>query len=374
MTCKIRILGFAPKGVFSGFEKTFFNAIEKQGAVVNSISVELPIFKLICTLKTISAKRSKWGLKRDLAYNTSIKAFKKKSEFAQFKTSEFINDFDVIYQIGALWNPVPPSCTKPFVLSVDYTNILSDRRNSNWKLKQGNQKDFWLKEEMELFLRADLICATTMNAKISIVEDYSIPEKKVVVVGPGVSSPFDMLEPNRKPAYDSYKILFVGKGSSAGKGLDVLLEAFSKVKKIIPNAELIVVGPRDLISGDGIRYLGRVSNKQFLKDLFYEASIFVMPSIFEPVGQVFLEAMSCKLPCIGTTLDAMPELISDGLTGYTIEPGNVDELFSNLSYLLANPEKAAIMGAAGFNKLRNEFTWDVVGAKIYSNIKLLLDR
>ena len=226
----IKILGFAPYGTFSGFEKSFFSAIEKQGAIVDNIVVELKIFKFLCTLKTISLNRSRWGLKRDLAYNISIDAFKRKSEFAREKTIKSIKDFDVIYQIGSFWNPVPDGCSKPFVLNVDYTNILSERRNSNWKLKPGAQKDFWIKEENILFSRADCICATTMNAKESIVEDYAIPERKVVVVGAGVTSPFDVLDPNRKPAYDSNKILFVGKGSSSGKGLDVLLSSFSIVK------------------------------------------------------------------------------------------------------------------------------------------------
>jgi len=363
----MNILGIAPKGTFSGFENSFFDAIRNQGADVDVIHVEMLFFKTLCTLRSISFSKSKWGLRRDLAYNTSVDAYLKKSSYVQRYITNCSKSYDAIYQIGGLWNPVPEGSELPLILSLDYTSLLSEKRGSEWKRKPGTEREFWLREEKLLFDKANVICATTHNAKKSLVEDYGIDHNKVKVVGPGLSAPYDKLEPNRMPDYASKRILFVGKGYK-GKGLDTLLSAFSIVKRHVPDAKLTVIGPAVEVQGDGVEYLGRISDKEKVKEWYYKSSVFAMPSIFEPVGQVFLEAMSCKLPCIGTTLDAMPEIIGDSVTGYTIEPGDQKVLATRLIDLLTESGLAIKMGKAGFEKLSREYTWDVVGEKILKSI------
>lgn len=363
----MKILGIAPKGTFSGFENTFFEAIRKQGADVDSLHVDLPFLKFIATLKSVSLSKSKWGLQRDLAYNTSIDAYIAKSQYVKSYIANCGKSYDAIYQIGGLWNPVPDRSNLPLILSLDYTSRLSEKRGSEWKRTPGVEREFWLKEEKLLFNRANIICATTYNAKKSLVEEYDVDESKVHVVGPGVSSPYDMLEPHRMPDYASKRVLFIGKGFK-GKGLDTLLSAFQVVRQHLPDSILTVIGPSAEVQGDGVEYLGRINDKEEVKNWYYKSAVFAMPSIFEPVGQVFLEAMSCKLPCIGTTLDAMPELISDSITGYTIEPGDQDMLARRLITLLACPERAATMGIEGYKKLSGNYTWENVGKKILSNI------
>lgn len=359
----MKILGVAPKGTFSGFENTFFNAIRQREIDIDTLHVELKLFKLLCTLFTIRLDKSTWGLKRDLAYNTSIKAFEFKSNYVQNYLLKSKNKYDAIYQIGGLWNPLPNESDIPLILSIDYTSLLSEIRGSEWKRSQGAERDFWIKSEKALFDRANMICATTHNAKNSLVRDYNVSSDKICVVGPGVSHPYDIFEPTRLPDYCSKRILFVGKGF-LGKGLDTLLKAFEIVKNRVPQAILTIIGPSVEINGNGIEYIGRVSDKEIVKEWYYKSALFAMPSIFEPVGQVFLEAMSCKLPCIGTTLDAMPELIEDSVTGYTVSPGNHLELADRILSIISSPDNAATMGRAGFDKLMNEFTWDVVGGKI----------
>ena len=93
-----------------------------------------------------------------------------------------------------------------------------------------------------------------------------------------------------------------------------------------------------------------------------------MPSRFEPLGQVFLEAMSAQLPCIGTTLDAMPEMISHGETGFLIEPGDAQALERYIVELLGNPQRAEAFGRAGFQKLADNHQWHIVGQRIHDSI------
>jgi len=368
----MKLLGLSPKGTFSGFETSFFNSIEAQGAQIRRVEVELPIFKLLSTLISFHPDKKRWGTRRDIRYHTSIAAFKKKSAFTQRKVLQLQDSFDAIYQIGGLWNPIGSKVTKPFFTQVDYTSFLSKKRNSEWKRKPGIEEDFWISQEKKLYDTAEIILTTTENARRSIVVDYGVQPEKVITVGAGVSPPYDQFEAKRSPRYDSCKILFVGKGF-VGKGLDTLLEAFSSVKERLPNARLTIVGPTDEnIGGEGVTYLGRIADRNRVRELYWEHSLFVMPSRFEPLGQVFLEAMSCHLPCIGTTVDAMPEIIDHNRTGYTIEPGDANRLAEYILRVLKDPQLAAQMGQAGFRKLQMQYTWDVVGKKIYNLIKSLL--
>jgi glycosyltransferase involved in cell wall biosynthesis len=368
----VRLLGLAPKAVFSGFESSFFDAVAAQGAAVRRIEIEVPLFKLLCTLASFHPNRKRWGTRRDRHYHTTITAFRRKSAFAHRRVLEGQDQADAVYQIGGLWNPTGPGVNIPFFLHVDYTSLLSKKRGSEWRRKPGKQEEFWVRQEKRLYERARLVLTTTENARQSILEDYGIPADKVVTVGAGVSAPFHKLQPERTPAHDARKVLFVGRGFR-GKGLDTLLAAFERVRKRLPDVQLTIVGPTgENIVGEGVHYLGRIANRERVRELYYEHSLFVMPSRFEPLGQVFLEAMSCRLPCIGTTVDAMPEIIDHEKTGYTIDPGDAAKLAEYMYMILSDSRLAAQMGAAGLKRLQENYTWDVVGRKIHEQLKVRL--
>lgn len=364
----MRLLGLSPANIFSGFETAFFDAVESEGMSIERVPVEVPWFKLVTTLASARWPRADWGNKRDRLYHTTEAAFQIKSARAQHYVQRHAESVDAIYQVGALWNPLPPGCRLPLILHVDYTSVLSKRRGSGWKRAEGREQDFWVNEEGRLYRAATIILTTTENARSSLIHDYGICPTHVVTVGGGVSAPYHRLEPTRLPAYESKRALFVGKGFH-GKGLDTLLEAFGKVRTRIPDARLTIVGPRTLPgSYEGVELLGRISDRDQVRDLYYGHALFVMPSRFEPLGQVFLEAMSCQLPCIGTTLDAMPEMIDHGQTGYLIEAGDAAALADHMCEILGNPTWGRQLGRAAFKKLEARHTWPVVGKRIVAEI------
>ena len=65
-----------------------------------------------------------------------------------------------------------------------------------------------------------------------------------------------------------------------------------------------------------------------------------MPSLYAGFGIPFLEAMAYALPCVGTNVGAIPELVEDGVTGRTVPPGEVPALAAALRDLAADPERA----------------------------------
>ncbi|MEO5567689.1 MAG: hypothetical protein ABIR92_04320, partial [Gemmatimonadaceae bacterium] len=262
----MRLLGLSPAHVFSGFETAFFDAVAQRGVSIERVSVDVAWFKLLATLASARLPRSAWGNKRDRMYHTTTAAFRVKSTVARRYVQRHASTVDAVYQVGALWNPLPPGSRLPLILHVDYTSLLSKRRGSGWKRAAGREQDFWVREEKRLYRAATIVLTTTENARSSLINDYGINPTDVVTVGAGVSAPYDRVEPARLPAYDSKRALFVGKGFH-GKGLDTLLEAFRKVRAHIPDARLTVVGPLTMPgSHEGVDFLGRILDRDRVRD------------------------------------------------------------------------------------------------------------
>ena len=84
-----------------------------------------------------------------------------------------------------------------------------------------------------------------------------------------------------------------------------------------------------------------------VKKYFNQAAVFCMPTNIEPFGIVFIEAMSMKLPVIGTSIGAIPDFIKNGVNGYMVEPGNSEKLADHLIELLGDPSKCKNFGEEG---------------------------
>jgi glycosyltransferase involved in cell wall biosynthesis len=160
-------------------------------------------------------------------------------------------------------------------------------------------------------------------------------------------------------------VLFVGKDFER-KGGEVLLKAFPLVRQRIPNARLHVVGPREVTRGlsDGVVIVGRVDDRARMAELFAGASAFVLPTLHDSFGFVFLEAMSMGLPCVGTRLFAIPEIIEDKVTGLVVDPGDATQLADAIVALLGDPAAAEEMGRRGRERVDSQFQWQSVGLAI----------
>jgi glycosyltransferase involved in cell wall biosynthesis len=101
-----------------------------------------------------------------------------------------------------------------------------------------------------------------------------------------------------------------------------------------------------------------------LKELFYDSQIFAMPSLREPFGIVFLEAMWSKAVCIGTSIEAIPEIIKDGETGYIVDPNDDGALAERISALFSHPEDLKDKAERGYAVAKSEWRWDLTAKKI----------
>jgi starch synthase len=200
-------------------------------------------------------------------------------------------------------------------------------------------------------------------ARRSFIEHLRIPAEKVVRVGAGPN--FDVAEIRlRDPvaAPGAPTVLFVGR-EFARKGGDVLLRAFRRVRAELPNARLVVAGPDELPSpGAGVEFLGHLrkndpDERRRLQQAYEGADVFCLPTRYEPFGIVFLEAMYHGLPVVATRVWAVPEIVEDGETGFTVPRDDEAALAERLLVLLKDPATARRMGRAGRARAESRFTW-----------------
>jgi glycosyltransferase involved in cell wall biosynthesis len=130
---------------------------------------------------------------------------------------------------------------------------------------------------------------------------------------------------------------------------------------------------------DGVRCLGFISKGDpagidALLAEYARATVFAMPSLYEPYGIVFAEAMAHRLPCIGTDNCAMPEIIRHGETGYVVPVGDEVALADRLISLLRDPAAARQMGNAGYEKYTRDHTWKAVTGRMCDAIESVLAR
>ena len=100
-----------------------------------------------------------------------------------------------------------------------------------------------------------------------------------------------------------------------------------------------------------------------IREILSAATVFVCPSVYEPLGIVNLEAMACSTAVVASDVGGIPEVVIDGLTGSLVhydadDPiGYQARLAAAVNALIADPEKAERFGRAGRQRCIDEFSW-----------------
>lgn len=122
---------------------------------------------------------------------------------------------------------------------------------------------------------------------------------------------------------------------------------------------------------------GRVSFKEVkLEEMplaYSGADIFVLASENETFGQVYLEAMACGVPVIGTNIGGIPEIITDGFNGLLVEPKNTSVLAQKISMLLTDEKTKETIVANGLKTARNKFSTKKQFKLMFSYLSKLIE-
>jgi phosphatidylinositol alpha-1,6-mannosyltransferase len=165
------------------------------------------------------------------------------------------------------------------------------------------------------------------------------------------------------------------------KGQDVLIRALPAIRAEVPGAALLVVGggpdmPRlhrlavERGVADHVRFTGSVPWAE-LPAHYAAGDVFAMPCRnrrggleVEGLGIVFLEAAATGLPVVAGLSGGSPDAVRDGETGVLVDGRDVDRVGAEVAALLADPAKAARMGARGRAWVEECWRWDVLAARL----------
>ncbi|PKR85886.1 N-acetyl-alpha-D-glucosaminyl L-malate synthase BshA [Heyndrickxia camelliae] len=148
----------------------------------------------------------------------------------------------------------------------------------------------------------------------------------------------------------------------AVKRVQDVVRAFAKISESIP-AKLLLVGDgpemtvicklvNELKLEDKVLLLGRQDN---LEELYSISDLKLLLSQKESFGLVALEAMACGVPCIGTNIGGIPEVIQDGKNGYICEVGDIDAIAEKALHLLTDPILHEVFSANAVASVREDF-------------------
>lgn len=264
---------------------------------------------------------------------------------------------DIVLQVGALSRPVPSPPEIPYALYLDFTFALTSREWPERTPMLPIERTIWRRLEGQTYADATAIFIRSRYAARSLRDDYGVHEEKIHVVGAGANLPLPDL--HSLPERAAPRVLYIG-SDFRRKGGDLLLEAWPLVRRAVPDAQLTIFGRPTARLPAGVIVKDNVWDRTAVMQAFEQASVFTMPSRCETWGDVFPEAMAYGLPCVGTTVDAMPEIIGDGETGYLVSPQDHHALAERLITLLRDRDLARRMGAAGRARVEERFLWDQV--------------
>ena len=266
-----------------------------------------------------------------------------------------------------------------------------------WKAEQlggGYSLSSWI--EKSAYEAADAVIAVSEGMRQDILRCYpAIDPAKVHTIHNGIDC--EAWRPTENTGvFERYgidptrpSVVFVGR-ITRQKGLLYLLEAVTSLPadvqiilcagaadtpEILAEVETKVAALRD--SRSGVVWISEHLPRHELSAVLTQGTIFVCPSIYEPLGIVNLEAMACGIPVVGTATGGIPEVIEDGVTGWLVpleqkSDGTgtplypemfVRDLAAALNQAVKDPVLAAKMGLAARKRAQDHFDWKTIAAQ-----------
>ncbi len=206
---------------------------------------------------------------------------------------------------------------------------------------------------------ADVIIAVSEAVKDYAIKKEGADPRKVQVILNGVKINKFL---NTKRDYNKNELIIGSVGRlEKQKGYDLLLEAIFKAKDQAIKCEIVGEGKeRDYLEKrihelrlfDQVKFIGQ---REDTPDFLNNIDIFVLPSRWEGLGIVILEAGLSGLPVIASNIDGIKEIIDDNQNGLLFEKANTDDLSDKLKTLLTDGEKRKELGESLQDKIKNNF-------------------
>jgi glycosyltransferase involved in cell wall biosynthesis len=216
-----------------------------------------------------------------------------------------------------------------------------------------------------------------------IAADHGVDPNRMAIVPVGVD--VDLFRPLPEVAPVAGRLITTASADVTMKGLSYLLDALAKIRTERDDAHLVVIGKRKPggRSDETIRRLGLEDAVTFVTgvpderiiELYSESELAVVPSLYEGFSLPAIEAMSCGTPLVATSGGALPEVVgADGETALVVPPGDSEALAAKLRWALGRDDLRRTVGAAGRQRVVDQWSWKHTAAKTVEQYRILLDQ
>lgn len=238
-------------------------------------------------------------------------------------------------------------------------NIWGKRPKIIWHCRGIKAKSyFWISKLFNYI--ADLVIANSRHEMNKLVKNGLAPNHiKVIHNIININFPEKLV-----PAGNNHSVVATVSRLAPQKGIEYFLEAAKSVSRELPETRFLIVGDgpsraalqqtaRNFGVADVVEFAGF---KEDMEQIYPLMDILVFPSLWEPFGNVAIEAAAYALPVIASNVGGIPEAVADGQTGVLVPPKRPDKLAESILHLLRNPDLARKMGRAGRERVRKYFT------------------
>ena len=220
--------------------------------------------------------------------------------------------------------------------------------------------------QTEVARRLKRVITVSENSFKDIHADHKVPTDRMHIVPVGVDP--ELFLPVKGMFRPPGMLITTASADVAMKGLRYLLEAVAKLRTERPEVTLTVIGRAkpggesartidELGLSDAVTFVSGVTDERIV-ELYSEAEVAVVPSLYEGFSLPAIEAMSCSIPLVATTGGAVPEVVGpDNETAFLVPPADSGALAAKLGYVMDHPRIAAKVGAAGRQRVIDHWSW-----------------
>jgi mannosylfructose-phosphate synthase len=248
------------------------------------------------------------------------------------------------------------------------------------KLFKFEERIHW---ENIVFRAAVAHTVTTVDGKETYKRLYDFETPDMDVIPPGVDiHRYRPLEPGEaeRDLETPQKYIFALSRIDSNKGHAELIRTFSRVVKEVPDAYLVIGGgskePKqleiDVKNGllkivdelgisDNVIFTGYIHDDD-LATYYRKASVFVLPSKYEPFGMTTLEAMSCGTPVVATRFGGIRKNLRNEFDALMVDPTDEVEFAGAITRLLTDEALSKKLVQNGLETIRSRFSWEAIAA------------
>lgn len=284
-----------------------------------------------------------------------------------------VNDFDLVqdnqclgYGLLAMQRlGLPVLATIHHPITVD-RRLEMEHAETSWERFSKARWYAFTKMQTRVARRMPRVLTVSENSKKDINSGHGVPLDRMHVVPVGVDQ--DLFRPLEHIERVPGRLITTASADVTMKGLRYLLEAIAKLRTERDDVHLVVIGKKkeggasartidELGLADHVEFITGVPEQRII-ELYSEAQLAVVPSLYEGFSLPAIEAMSCAVPLVATTGGALPEVVGeDGVSALLVPPGDSDALAAKIALALDDPELRARVGAGGRQRVLDRWTW-----------------